>query len=286
MSIYLGSNQVNVNGGQAVINEGIDTSDATAYDIDILSGKIAYCRGEKITGTIATKTSSDLSASEATITVPAGYYATNVTKSVATATQATPTISVSDTGVITASATQTAGYVSAGTKSNTQNLTTVASDTITPTTSEQTAVSAGSYVIGDIKVGPIQTETKSITSNGTYTPTSGKYFSSVTVDVPTGKFSGDIVQGTSITLNFGSSYYSLTVTYGTGVTNSSGVLSLSNSTTISATSAADLDVVKENYVLVSSMIYYIPEDASITYTGTGYNKTYDSDKANPVFILA
>ena len=35
MSIYLGSNQVNANGGQAVINEGIDTSDATAYDTDI-----------------------------------------------------------------------------------------------------------------------------------------------------------------------------------------------------------------------------------------------------------
>lgn len=286
MSIYLGSNQVNVSGGQAVINEGIDTSDATAYATDILSGKTAYARGEEITGTIAIKTSSDLSASEATVTVPAGYYATNATKSVATVTQATPTISVSDAGVITASVTQAAGYVNEGTKSNTQNLTTVAGDTITPATSEQTIVSAGSYVTGDIKVGAIQTETKDITTNGTYTPSSGKYFSSITVNVPIGKVSGDVVQGTSITLNFGSSYYSLAVTYGTGVTNSSGVLSLVGSTTISATAAADLDVVKGNYVLVSSMIYYIPEDASITYVGTGYNKTYDSDKANPVFILA
>ena len=286
MSIYLGANQVNVNGGQAVINEGIDTSNATAYATDILSGKTAYARGEEITGTIATKTSSDLSASGATVTVPAGYYATNATKSVATATQATPTISISDAGVITASATQTAGYVSAGTKSNTQNLTTAEGDTIVPTTSEQTVVNAGSYVIGDIKVGAIQTETKNITTNGTYTPSSGKYFSSVTVNIPIGKFSGDIVQGASVTLNFGTSYYSLAVTYGTSVTNASGVLSLVDSTTISANAAADLDVVKGKYVLVSSTIYYIPEDASITYSGNMYNKTYDSDKANPVFILA
>lgn len=286
MSIYLGSNQVNVNGGQAVINEGIDTSDATAYDTDILSGKIAYCRGEKITGTIITKTSSDLSSDGATVTIPAGYYATNITKSVATTTQATPTISVSETGVITASVTQTAGYVSEGTKSNTQNLTTVTGDTIIPTTDEQTVVNAGSYVTGDIKIGPIQTETQNITANGTYTPTNGKYFSSITVNVPVGKVSGDIAQGTAIALSFGTSFYYLQVTYSTSVVDAGGVLSLDNPTSINASAAADLDVVKGKYVSVSSMIYYIPEDATITYSGNVYNKSYNSDKANPVFILA
>lgn len=286
MSIYLGSNQVNVSGGQAIINEGIDTSEATAFATDILSGKTAYARGEEITGTIITKTKDNLSASGATVTVPAGYYASQVTKSVATATQATPSISISDTGVITASATQTAGYVSAGTKSSTQNLVTAAGDTITPTTSEQTVISKGTYAIGDIKIGAIQTETKSITANGIYTPTSGKYFSSVTINVPVGKLSGEIVQGTSVSLNFGTNYYYLPVTYGTSVTDANGILSLSDSTTINANAASDLDVVKGKYVSISSMIYYIPEDATITYTGNMYNKTYDSDKANPVFILA
>lgn len=70
-----------------------------------------------------------------------------------TAVQATPSISVnSSTGVITASATQTAGYVTAGTKSATSNLTTQGAATITPSTSNQTAVAAGRYTTGAVTV--------------------------------------------------------------------------------------------------------------------------------------
>jgi hypothetical protein len=69
-----------------------------------------------------------------------------------TATQATPSISVSSAGLITASATQTAGYVSAGTKSATKQLTTQAAKTVTPTTSNQTAVASGRYTTGAITV--------------------------------------------------------------------------------------------------------------------------------------
>ncbi len=74
------------------------------------------------TGNIVTKTQSDLTASGRTVTVPAGYYASQASKSIATATQATPTISFdTSTGVITASATQSAGYVSSGTKTATDS---------------------------------------------------------------------------------------------------------------------------------------------------------------------
>jgi hypothetical protein len=59
----------------AALPEFVDTTDATASASDILNGKTAYVDGEKITGNIATKTSSDLTASGATVTVPAGYYA-------------------------------------------------------------------------------------------------------------------------------------------------------------------------------------------------------------------
>ena len=137
------------------IETGIDTADATAVAGDILSGKTAYGAYGKITGTIAAKTYSNLSASGATVTVPAGYYAAQATKSVATATQATPSISVNSSGLITASATQTAGYVNAGTKSGTKQLFTQAAKTVTPSSSVQTAVNSGVYTTGEIKVAAI-----------------------------------------------------------------------------------------------------------------------------------
>ena len=64
-----------------------------------------------------------------------------------TATQATPSINVSSSGLITASATQSAGYVSAGTKSSTKQLTTKGATTYTPKTSNQT-ISSGTYLTG------------------------------------------------------------------------------------------------------------------------------------------
>lgn len=97
------------------------------------------------------------------ITVNGVYNVTNYAEAVVnvpsevpeTVTQATPIISVSDSGKITATSTQTAGYVTGGTKTATQQLATKGATTITPGSSEQTVVSAGTYVTGDIKVAAI-----------------------------------------------------------------------------------------------------------------------------------
>lgn len=61
--------------------------------------------------------------------------------------QATPTISVSTNGLITATVTQEAGLVAAGTKSATKQLTTQAAQTITPSTSNKT-IASGKYLTG------------------------------------------------------------------------------------------------------------------------------------------
>lgn len=71
---------------------------------------------------------------------------------VATATQATPSISISTRGLITASATQSEGYVSAGTKSATNQMTTQNGKDVYPGTTRQLVVPAWRYTIGNIYV--------------------------------------------------------------------------------------------------------------------------------------
>lgn len=65
---------------------------------------------------------------------------------------ATPMIDVSAGGLITATTEQEKGYVPGGTKSATQQLTTQGAATITPTTTNQTAVASGRYTTGDVVV--------------------------------------------------------------------------------------------------------------------------------------
>ena len=145
----------------------IDTSDATLDGGGkMLSGNTAYANGTKYTGTIATKTSSNLTASGATVTAPAGYYASNASKSVASG-SATPQAIISATGAevniyeankitlektVSNTPTVSAGYISSGTAGNTAisieaSVTTKAATTYTPTTSNQT-IASGTYLTG------------------------------------------------------------------------------------------------------------------------------------------
>lgn len=186
----------------SISSNGTTTEDVTNYASAEITVNVP-------TGTA--RTSADLTASGATVTVPSGLYAEAASKSVASGSAATPattitanpSISVSASGLITATASASqsvtpsvsAGYVSSGTAgtvsvsgSNTQQLTTQAAATITPTTSSQTAVAAGRYTTGAVTVAAIPSEyivpsgTKSITENGTGIDVTA--YASVDVTVP------------------------------------------------------------------------------------------------------
>lgn len=129
----------------------------TGYD-GLSSVTVGAVSSTYVGSSITQRTSSDLTVSGATITAPAGYYASAATKSVTSTTQATPTISVNSSGLITATVTQSAGYVTAGTKSTTSQLSTQAGKTVTPSQSAQTAVASGKYTTGTITIAAIPSE--------------------------------------------------------------------------------------------------------------------------------
>ena len=118
-----------------------------------------------VTGTIPTKTESDVTVSEAVLTVPAGYYATNITKDVAAGTAKAPTSITGSSATLTAGTNTitlkktvsvtpvvTPGYITTGTATDsavslTASVTTKGAATYNTATSDQT-IAAGQYLTG------------------------------------------------------------------------------------------------------------------------------------------
>ena len=187
--------------------------DATASDV--AEGKtFTSAAGLKVTGTaqvnapaLQSKTATP-STSQQIITPDNGYDGLSqvTVNAMPSGSLSTPTISSS--GLITAQV-GTSGYLASGTKV-TKQLTTQAAKTVTPTASEQTVVNSAVYTTGAVKVAAVPSEAKTITANGTYTPSSGKFFSSVTVNVPSSSGGGSSdnnceayhITSASATLNF------------------------------------------------------------------------------------
>ena len=167
-----------------------------------------YITGSTKTGTAVTVSASELVSGTLNITSSGTKDVTNyVSASIAAGSATTPattittnpSISINTSGKITASnsktqnvtPTVTAGYVSSGTAgtitvsgSSELQLTTQAAATITPSGSSQTAVASQRYTTGAVTVAAVPTESATLTSNGTHTASSNKWWKSVTVQVP------------------------------------------------------------------------------------------------------
>jgi len=163
---------------------------------------------------VTRRSSTDLSASGATITAPAGYYAEAASKSVAsgsatgpsslsgssaTISTGTNTITLTKTGVST-TPTVSAGYVSSATSSSatvalTASVTTKAAATITPGTTNQT-IASGTYLTGTQTIsGDADLTAANIKKGVSIFNVTGSYTSDATAAA------GDIVNGETAYVN-------------------------------------------------------------------------------------
>lgn len=151
----------------------MDVTQKTVTAGSMLSGTTALKNdGTDITGNIASKSSSDLTASGATVTAPAGYYASNASKSVASGSAGTPTATkgtVTNHSVsVTPSVTNTTGYITGGTKTGTA-VTVSASELVsgTKTISASGTTDVTNYESVSVPSGSAKTPATTITANPT-----------------------------------------------------------------------------------------------------------------------
>lgn len=101
MALYLGPNLIS-GVFTTYHTTTFNTSDGTATAADILLGKKAYVKGSPVVGTIPTKTSSDVTISGATVSIPAGYYASDNSVTISSGTLRTPSYQLdTSTGKLT-----------------------------------------------------------------------------------------------------------------------------------------------------------------------------------------
>ena len=264
----------------------IDTTGTTVASDKMVSPATALDKaGNVVTGSIATKSAADLTASGATVTVPAGVYASAAEKSVTTTTHPNPTAAIaSSTGVVTATHVQSAGYVAAGTTNSSLNLTTQAGTTITPTETAQTAVASYRWTTGNVNVAaisstyvgsgvPTRTSSDIDVDGSVVTVPSGVYAASTSVDVFGGGGGSSTGCGSaSTTLSTAGSSISFTSLQGEPST----FVIIARSTLATGASPYKVAAVVFDGTNLMGQTITNTSNAQVTYNNTAFSKSYSN----------
>lgn len=176
---------------------------------------------------VTQRTSSDLTASGATVTAPAGYYSSSASKSVASGTAGTPTVTkgtVSNHAVtVTPSVTNTTGYITGSTKTGT-TVTVTASELVSGTLS---VTENGTYDVAEYADVEVSVAGASSTRTATISRSDGQSIPNVRVNGTDPRYSADKAQftwedGDTLMFYYGSSsYYGYTYVNGVRIHSSS-----------------------------------------------------------------
>lgn len=262
--------------------EGIDTYDATAEAGDIAQGKTAYVKGEKVTGSVPVVENGETQAAVFDViekdSINNGYrVAAHLSKDVLVRNGAVVDTVVPKTRFGDATPDQVLVGTTFTSKEGINlpgayNPTTVnlQSKRVTPTTEFQLVYPDEGYTgMSRVELEAIQTQSKEIWRNGTYTPDTGKFFDSVTVNILSDAKLGD---ATSYTFGqIGVTQTNTTASYSCAesIHVEDGEIVLDNPTTktitmkSSDTNGSCFNDLRGMYFQKSGTTYYVPPDCSI-----------------------
>ena len=202
---------------------GSYASDASATPGDLLYNKTAYTEDGKITGTIESKTSANVTANGPTVNIPIGYYPNGAQYTVDSAVPGPTSATVNDMGTVTFEVSLPAGYYTTQTVSGAYQLDQFNGTIVIPGQTPQVLATDGKFIIGDITVASVTpgidpsdatASPSDILAGQTAYTADGKVTGTMAEVTPT--FDGGVASGT-ISISTSGTNTSLTTTNSSGI---------------------------------------------------------------------